>query len=133
MTSGPPETADEERLFLDWLRDTVRAIVEVADRDEEGRAPIHLIFYDRQDQRLILEGLSRHFSTLTGATALYDFLTQIAAFDSPVVTFLSEEIREMKNYPMVSQSLQAVAEHLGFDWSSPANYHEVFRGRMFDF
>ena len=34
--------------------------------------------------------------------ALYDFITQLAAFDSPIATFLDEEIRDLKNYPMVA-------------------------------
>ena len=73
-------------------------MVELAAPDEAGerRAPIHLIFYDALEQRLLLEALARHFSSLVGAApALYDFVTQLAAFDSPVATFLAQEIREL--------------------------------------
>jgi hypothetical protein len=135
MTPRPPESAEEEAtLFLGWIRETIAAIVEVAAPDEEGRprAPIHLIFYDAHDQRVLLDGLARHADTLLGATALYDFLTQLAAYDSPVVSFLSQEIRELKNYPLLCQSLQAVASYLGFAWNEPAPYRQVFRARLFD-
>ncbi len=103
--------------------------------DETGarRAPIHLIFYNGFEQQLLLDGLARHFAALVGATPLYDFVTQLAAFDSPVATFLDQEIRELKNYPMVCQSLQAVAAYRTFDWNAPAPYRELFRARLFDF
>jgi hypothetical protein len=60
-------------------------------------------------------------------------VTQRAAFDSPVVTILEHEIHELKNYPMVCQSLQSVAAYLRFDWNSPAPYREIFRERVFDY
>ncbi|MDP9363273.1 MAG: AAA domain-containing protein [Chloroflexota bacterium] len=136
LADGPPVTAEAEAgLFTRWVSDTIRAIVELAAPDEDGepRAPIHLIFFDRFDQRRLLEGLGRHAGTVLGATPLYDFVTQLAAFDSPVATFLDEEIRELKNYPMVCQSLQAVAAFLKFDWNEGTPYRELFRHRLFDF
>ena len=69
---------------------------------------------------------------MLGATPLYDFLTQLAAFDSPVGTFLEREIREMRNYPMIGQSLQAVASLQKFDWNAPEPYRDTFRARLFD-
>lgn len=131
LTDGPPDDASEEALFVQWVEQTIRAIVELAAPDEQGQpnAPVHLIFYDRYDQRCLLEGLGRHSETVFGATPLYDFVTQLAAFDSPVVTFLTDEIRELKNYPMVCQSLQSVATFLRFDWSP---FREIFRERFFD-
>gem|GEM_PF-347170 len=136
LTDGPPLTAqDEERIFVHWIRDTVRAVVELAAPDEHGepRAPVHIVFFDRFCQRVLLEGLARHFSAILGATPLYDFLTQLAAYDSPVATFLSEEIRELRNYPIVCQSLQAVAAYLKFDWNDGQPFRELFRERLFDF
>src|SRR5206468_10217201 len=111
------------------------AIVELAVPDAEGRlrAPIHLVFYNRFAQRLLLEGLARHAQRVLGATPLYDFVTQLAAFDSPVASFLDQEIRELKNYPMVCQSLQAVASYLKFDWNRPIPYRDTFRARLFDY
>ncbi|MGH2562679.1 MAG: AAA domain-containing protein [Thermomicrobiales bacterium] len=135
MTGGPPDAAREENLLLEWIRDVLRAIVEVAAPDEKGErtAPIHLVFYNRVDQRAFLEGLGRHATTVLGATPLYDFVTQLAAFDSPIATFLVDEIRELKNYPMVCQSLQQVAGHLRFDWNSPEPFRDHFHHRLFDF
>ena len=51
-------------------------------------------------------------------------MTQLAAFDSPIATFLDREIRELKNYPMVCQSLQAVAAFLRFDWNEREPYRD---------
>ena len=136
LSEGPPDTlAKEERLFVDWIEDTLRAIVELAAPDEQGesRAPIHLIFYDDFAQRVLLDGLARHAGKILGATPLYDFVTQLAAFDSPIATFLDREIRDQKNYPMVCQSLQAVAAFLRFDWNEGTPYRDIFRARLFDF
>ena len=136
LASGPPDTGAIERdLFRSWIDDTIRAIVELAAPDEEGRAraPIHLIFFDRYEQRMLLQGLGRHATTLLGATPLYDFVTQLAAFDSPVATFLDDEIKELKNYPMVCQSLQAVSAYLKFDWNAPTRFRDLFHERLFDF
>src|SRR5205823_6562227 len=133
LTAGPPDTSERERdLFLRWIGETIRAIAELAapDTDGEPRAPIHLIFFNSFEQRLLLQGLGRHMTTLLEATPLYDFLTQLAAFDSPLATFLDHEIRELKNYPRVCQSLQAVAAYLKFDWRTPAPYREIFRTRL---
>ncbi|HEV7214909.1 MAG TPA: PD-(D/E)XK nuclease family protein, partial [Chloroflexota bacterium] len=136
LTDGPPETPEAERdLLLRWIFETVHAIAELAAPDSEGkpRAPIHLVFYDSFEQRLLLQGLARHMTAILGATPLYDFVTQLAAFDSPVATFLDREIRELKNYPMLCQSLQAVAAYLRFDWNAGQAYREVFHTRLFDF
>lgn len=136
MTDGPPDSNETERdLFLRWIDDTLRAIVEVAAPDAEGNrnAPIHLVFVNRYAQKQLLNGLGRYLEEILGATAIYDFMTQLAAFDSPIASFLEQEIREQKNYPMVCQSLQAVAAYLGFDWNKGTPYRELFRARQFDF
>src|SRR5579872_6963531 len=136
LLDHPPTTAEAEReLMVRFVQELMRTIVEVAAPDEEGRprAPIHLIFFNHFEQRLLLDALARHFTSILEATPLYDFVTQLAAFDSPIATFLDQEIRELKNYPMVCQSLQAVAAYLAFDWNQPEQYRELFRTRMFDF
>ena len=94
--------------------------------------PLHLVFFNGFEQRLLLEGLGRHLSTIF-ATPLYDFVTQRAAFDSSLVSFLDQEIRDHKNYPLLCQSLQAVSEHTGFKWDEPENYRNIFRTRLFDY
>jgi len=136
LSDGQPESdARETELLVDWVRDILQAIVEVAAPDQEGRprAPIHLIFMNEYAQRVLLAALGRHATSILGATALYDFVTQIAAFDSPLISYLDQQIKEQKNYPMVCQSLQAVAAFLKFDWQQPIDYRTIFRARMFDF
>jgi hypothetical protein len=136
LSDGPPVTPEiEQGLIVDWLLEVLQALSEVAAPDAEGEpcAPIHLIFFNSFEQRLVLDALSRHFTTILESAPLYDFMTQLAGYDSPLVTFLEQEIRELKNYPMVCQSLQAVAAYLRFDWNAPERYRDIFRVRMFDF
>ncbi len=136
LAEGPPDSDEREQaLFLDWITETLRAIVEVAAPNAAGeaRAPIHLVFINGLAQRALLDGLARHASTILGATALYDFVTQLAAYDSPIASYLEQEIREHKNYPMICQSLQSVAAFLKFDWNAPEPYRKLFRARQFDF
>jgi hypothetical protein len=136
ITDGPPLTPEHEgQLLVKWLREVLQALAEVAAPDAMGEpcAPIHLIFFNSFEQRIVLDALSRHFTTILESAPLYDFMTQLAGFDSPLVTFLDQEIRELTNYPMVCQSMQAVAAFLGFDWNAPEPYRQRFRVRMFDF
>ncbi len=139
MTAGPPEKASQERdLFVAWTRELVQAVVELAapgeQREGKNTAPIHLIFFDRHEQRLMLEALARNFPPILHATPpLYDFLTQLAAFDSPVATFLDEEVRRFKNYPMTCQNLQALAQFMRFEWNTPHRFREIFKARLFDY
>ena len=139
LMDGPPDTVAKERhLFEDWNRELVKAVVELAvsggPEGEKKSAPIHVIFFDRHEQRLMLEGLARNFPPIIHATPpLYDFLTQIAAFDSPIATFLDEEMRTFKNFPMTCQSLQSVAAYLRFDWNTPHRFRELFKARLFDY
>jgi hypothetical protein len=136
LADGPPDSdAGEGALFVDWITETLRALVEVAapNADGEAMAPIHLIFVNSFAQRALLDGLARHANTILGATALYDFVTQLAAFDSPIASYLEQEIREHRNYPMICQSLQSVAAFLKFDWNAPESYRTAFRTGMFDY
>lgn len=136
ITDGPPDTDEKETaLFVNWVRDTMEAVVELAAPDPNGerKAPVHLIFYNSFDQKVLLDGLGRNLATVMGATPLYDFITQTAAFDSPLITYLDQEIRDLRNYPMVSQSLYSVAAYLKFDWESPKAFRHLFRERIFDF
>ena len=139
LTGGPPDGVGERDLLVRWIDDTIRAIAAVAAPDENGEptAPIHLIFYNGFEQKLLLQALSRHAREILAATPLYDFITQLASFDSPVATFLDREIRELKNYPLICQSLQAIASTARpngdwFDWNVPEPYREIFRERLFD-
>jgi hypothetical protein len=125
-------------LFIGWTRDLLSAVVDLAESDspaaDRTSAPIHVVFFDRHEQQVLLEGLSRNFHPVLDRTPpLYDFLTQVAAYDSPVASFLNEEIRAAKNYPMTCQSLQSVSTYLKFDWSAPQPFRELFKARLFDY
>lgn len=139
VTDGPPDTATKERdLFVTWTRDLVRAVVDLAVSDtppgEAKSAPLHVVFFDRHEQRLVLEALARNFPPILRATPpLYDFLTQVASFDSPVASYLDEEVRTTKNFPMTCQSLQSVATYLKFDWNQPHPFRQHFHARLFDY
>lgn len=126
--STPPETPEQESaLFARWIEETILTIAELAEGDE---VPIHLIFWNDYGQKTLLEALARNLPPMVAAApALYDFVTQIAAFDSPVATFLAEEIRQHKNYSPVCPSLPLLAVHTGFDWGE---FKKVFRENLFD-
>ncbi len=134
MADGAPDAAAEAALFLRWVWDTLRAINDVAAPDAAGqpRAPIHLIFARDVEQRRLLDGLARHAGEVLGATPLYDFVTQLAGFDSSLVSYLDQEVRDHKNLPIVCQSLYSVSAHLGFQWNQPEPFRRVFRERIFD-
>ena len=136
LGSASPESSEHEReLLVDWITDVLQTIADIAAPDAEGkpRAPIHLVFINAFAQRVLLDALGRHATSILGATALYDFVTQLAAFDSPLLSFLDQQVKDHKNYPMVCQSLQAVAAYLRFDWNAGTPYREIFRARLFDF
>lgn len=136
LAEAPPADDErEERLVTAWVQDVLRAVVEVAAPDTAGEpvAPIHLIFYDRQEQQALLDGLARHLNSILGATPLFDFVTQLAAFDSPIASFLSQELRDQKLYPVLCPSLHEIASYLKFDWDAgPIPFREKFRFRLFD-
>ncbi|MBA4190613.1 MAG: DNA helicase [Planctomycetaceae bacterium] len=138
ITAGPPDTAASEReLFVGWTRDLVKAVTDLATSGaadgEPKSAPVHVVFFDRHEQRVLLEGLARNFPPVLSHTPpLYDFLTQVASFDSPIASYLDEEMRTFKNFPMTCQSLQSVATYLKFDWTVPHKFRELFRARLFD-
>ncbi len=136
LADTAPESDDVEGALLrDWIADVLAAVVEVAAPDAEGQpaAPIHLVFFNQFAQRLLLDACGRHLRDILGATAIYDFVTQLAAFDSPVATILENQIREQKNYPMLCQSLQSVANSLRFNWDDGQPYRQLFRERLFDY
>jgi hypothetical protein len=139
LTDGPPDTSARERdLFVGWTRETLAALVELT-RDGNApdtpvRTPIHVVFFDRHDQRRLLEGLARNYPSILERTPpFYDFLTQLAAFDSPIASFLDEEVRTFKNFPMTCQNLQSLAAFLRFDWNTPQPFRDIFHERVFDY
>jgi hypothetical protein len=135
IADGPPESSEmEAELLRRWIDGVIRAVVEVAAPDAEGNlsAPIHLIFYDNYDQRVLLTALGRHLGNVFGATSLYDFASQLAAYTSPVITVLSDEIKAQRNFPLLCQTLQSLARLLGFPWNEERPLTQLFRERYFD-
>ena len=134
LADAPPDTRGEERLMLRFIAGVISGVLEVAapDPDGEPKAPIHLIFWDAGSQRTLLTALGRHQETIVGATALYDFITQQPAFESPLISILLDEIRQRKNYPTITPSLVAISRLLGFDWDREAPLSETFATRVFD-
>ncbi len=137
LAQEPPSAAQAEAdLLTEFAQALLRAIAEKAVPDEAGlpSAPLHLVLWDEFAWRTLLDGLARHQeAVLAAAPALYDLLTQKAAFASPCVTFLSHDIRR-KNLPLVCPSLTNVASLLGHDWTGRGDedLRRVFRSRLFD-
>ncbi len=135
FTHEPPKTASIEREMLqNWINETLQAVLELAVPTPEGemKAPLHLVFFDAREQRELLEALGRHFEGIREATPLYDFVTQIGAFDSSLASFLDQEMRERRNYPLTCPSLYEASSWLRFSWDSPRPFRQMFRERLFD-
>jgi hypothetical protein len=135
LAEEPPATDEIERaLLVDFLSELLHAVADLAAPNESGeqKAPIHLIFFERSGLQSLLQALGRHADTVLGSTALYDFMTQLPAFDSPLISLLSEEIRALKNYPILAPSIYAVARFLGFDWDGDRDIRSIFRSQVFD-
>lgn len=128
-----PKTDTEERaLLIRWTVRTLEAVARLAAPDVEGnlKVPLHLVFFDPAGESVLLDTLARHLEALTEATpALYDLLTQPAAYDSPSISFLTDEIRERRNWPLLCPSLHNVASYLKFDWGE---FKERFHRGVFD-
>jgi len=134
---GPPETAEaEQELLTDFAQDVLAAVKDKAapNADGEYHAPLHIIVWNRFVWHLLLDGLARHCDSLVDAVpALYDLLTQKAAFASPTLTFLDEELRR-KNLPLLCPSLQNVATFAGFSWTTKDgdDLRGIFYAHVFD-
>jgi hypothetical protein len=138
ITDGPPESiAQEAALLRDLIRDIWQSLATLAFPDAAGqrRAPIHLIFWNGHGESALMNALIRHLDDLREAAPLYEFLAQRAAFDSPVITYLDQEVRERRNYQFLCQSLQAVSRFHKFEWGNGPDgvpLRRTFRERLFD-
>ena len=73
LMDGPPDTAARERqLFQGWTKELLKAVIELAQgeaaRGAKKSAPLHVIFFDRYEQRALLEALARNFPPILEAT-----------------------------------------------------------------
>ena len=138
ITDSPPDSAAKEaELFRRWIREIWQTVAQIAVSDAAGlrQAPIHLVFWNGYGETALMDALSRNLPVLKEAAPLYDFVAQRAAFDSPLLTFLDQEIRERRNFPFLCQSLQTVAQYLKFGWDDGPEgeiFRKIFRERLFD-
>ncbi len=131
LLDKPPQTlADEAKLLENWINELLRAVVEVATPDADGKlqAPLHLIVPDSFCLQTLLDGLARH-PQIMGTTPLYDLAAQSAGFEAPVVTVVVNERRRFYNDPLAYDSLVRLAQLQGFDWGE---YRRRFYRRVFD-
>ncbi len=116
------EGQGEAELLACWMARVLEALIRLASGPQ---VPLHLIFWDAASESQATEALARNL----GVLPLDALLSQPAAFDSPNVSFLSTEIRERRNWPLLSQSLIDIASYLKFDWG---NLREKFSRGIFD-
>ena len=138
MAEQPPaNSAIEADLIREFFGHAQGVAAEMANDaeyiDEHGvlefAAPVHVTFFDGQTQRIWLDALSRHFETLLACAPVFDFLKQMPSGDSFVVSTLDSEAKQLKNYPLLSPSLQILARYLRFDWGE---FVPMFRRGLFD-
>ena len=134
---SPDSAAKEAHLFRRWIREVWRTVAELSFPNAAGErlAPIHLVFWNGYGETALMDALSRNLHIVKEAAPLYDFVAQRAAFDSPLLTFLDQEIRELRNFPFLCQSLQTVAQFLKFGWDEGQEgelFRKIFRERLFD-
>src|SRR5690606_7511246 len=78
-TKSPPERAEDERqLLVDFTQELIETIAEVAvdpSGGEQKSAPLHLVFFNQYEQRVLLDAIARNAPRLLeAAPPLYDFM-----------------------------------------------------------
>lgn len=138
IAPAPPDRAEVERVLISEFFGEAQSIAaqmandaEYIDEDGaiEFAAPVHVTFFDRTTQCIWLDALGRHFETLIACAPVFDFLKQLPSGDSFVVSTLDSEAKQLKNYPLLSPSLQILARYLRFDWGDAM---AKFRRGLFD-
>jgi CRISPR/Cas system-associated exonuclease Cas4 (RecB family) len=131
MTSAPPDTDAERALMTAWLGKLLPAISRAAGA---ASAPLHVYLFDRRDQSVLLDVLTRHFDALCAIPAFYDLLTSSPALTQGMISFLADEVRERRNLAPVCQNLYRVASAMGFEWrEGELDYWQKFRARAFGY
>ncbi len=128
-----PDDSAERVFLLEWVGALLVAVAEVA--GEVEAAPLHLYFYNRRDQKVLLDALRRHLDGLVALPALYQLLTDTPALTQPALAFLYDEVNERLNLVGPLASLQVVSRQLGFNWtdSNGHNFARLFRAGLFDY
>jgi hypothetical protein len=129
MTDAPPDLESERALLIGWLAKLLSAIAEVTGTD---LAPMHVYLFDRRDQSVLLDALTRHFDALCAMPAFYDLLTSSPALTQAMISFLADEVRGRRNLSPICQNLYRVASAMGFDWrEEELDFWQRFRARAF--
>ena len=138
LADGPPtDDAVEADLIREFFGRAQGVAAELAHEvkyvDQHGElrfeAPVHITFFDGQTQKLWLEALGRHIPTILASAPIFDFLKQLPSGDSFITSTLESEARLLKNYPLLSPSLQILARYLKFDWGE---FRTLFWRGLFD-
>lgn len=127
---SPPSEKSERELLMSWVLEVVGALSAVA---ASSSAPVHLYCYNRYDQQVLLEALKRHLEQIAGLPAFFDLMTQTPALTQPIISFLSDEIKERFNLGAICVPLHDAARILGFNWDDGSHpFYSLFRARLFD-
>ncbi|MCI0391520.1 MAG: AAA domain-containing protein [Acidobacteria bacterium] len=131
MTEAPPDVESERALLLRWLTRLLSVVAEVTATD---LAPMHVYLFDRRDQSVLLDALTRHFDALCAIPAFYDLLTSSPALTQAMISFLADEVRERRNLAPICQNLYRVASAMGFEWrENELDFWQRFRARAFGY
>jgi CRISPR/Cas system-associated exonuclease Cas4 (RecB family) len=131
MAEAPPDTDAEREILVRWLTRLLPAIVDAAGADY---ASLHVYLYDRRDQRVLLDALTRHFDALCAIPAFYDLLTSSPALTQGMISFLIDEVRERRNLSPICQNLYRVASAMNFDWrENELDFWKRFLPRAFGY
>jgi len=130
MADAPPTDAMERDLLINWIGGVLHAVGTVADNDgASDEAVLHLYCYSPTDQKILLEALKRHLEQVALLPGFFDLMTQSAALNQPMISFLAKEIETRRNLGTVCGTLHDVARQLGFDWGE---HRTRFRRGVFD-
>lgn len=130
MADGPPDADAEGKLLVAWLRKLLPAIARAAGAD---LATLHIYLFDRRDQRVLLNALTRHFDALCTIPAFYELLTSSPALTQGMLSFLADEVCQRRNLPLICWNLYRTASGLGFAWrEEELDFWQRFRPRAFD-
>jgi hypothetical protein len=125
-----PNDEIEKSLLIEWIQEVIKAAREVSRGDT---APLHLYSYNRYDQKVLLEAHKRHLTEVASIPAFFDLMTQSAALNQPIISFLADEVQDRGNIGRVCAPLHDVARWFKFDWQDEDyQYYALFRARMFD-
>ena len=91
FASKPPTDDAEMELLKEWVHQVLEHVGEVAN---SSSSTIHLYCYSSYDQSVLLKALKRHLAEVSAFPAFFDIMTQSPALNQPIISFLSDELRD---------------------------------------